>query len=456
MSTDLTGYQFRDRIDGSGSQELSTTIGDFVKRFGGVGSVAFLTYFGEYMSFIVLLAFISQKLTVDFGLGLFGYAFIGTLSGLYLVLSGLIAIPIGHYCDLYGRKRFTVIGSVLGAIALLLMILFDRSNQLNIFLAGIGISLGALGIGHGTYTASTLAYTGDVSDHDNYGKPYGLVELAELAGYAFGPGVGGLTAFLFGRAQTFAISAILLLLAALMALFFMPEQKRTRSLTDSHSQLGSSSPEHYSRNDDDSSSLKTLGWPGFLSIFKHPIIGVTLLTTFLGSVAFSGFFYYIPLFAFELRNMIPILGNIYPLFASVMAATAVIIMIPFGHIGDKTKRRMLFLASGMILGSISLFYAFSYPNLPSFLLSSVAFGVSVAVVRISQLVILAERSSVLNRAAVMGTNHAVEHAGYGVGALIGGIVVAFLGFVSTFEDISVLLLLSGLGVYAYARIKKLR
>src|SRR5207247_8715375 len=89
---------------------------NFVGRFCGVSSVAFLTYLGEYMSFIVVLAFLSDKLTITFGLGLYGFGLIGTISGVYLVVSGLIAVPIGHLCDKYGRRLFTILGSLLGAI----------------------------------------------------------------------------------------------------------------------------------------------------------------------------------------------------------------------------------------------------------------------------------------------------------------------------------------------------
>src|SRR5260370_17810347 len=76
--------------------------------FFGVGGVGLLTYIGEYASYIVVLAFLSDKLTISFGFTA-GFALIGTISGVYLVLSGLVAIPIGYLSDKYGRRRFTLI-----------------------------------------------------------------------------------------------------------------------------------------------------------------------------------------------------------------------------------------------------------------------------------------------------------------------------------------------------------
>jgi hypothetical protein len=78
-------------------------------------------------------------------------------------------------------------------------------------------------------------------------------------------------------------------------------------------------------------------------------------------------------------------------------------------------------------------------------------------VRISQLVILAENSSTSNRAAIMGTNHAVEHAGYGVASFIIGLAIAATGsFIRGFQILSLALALAGIAFYIYARRKKVR
>ena len=173
------------------SDRASTKSSRFMKRFAGVGAVGLLTYIGEYASYIVVLAFLSDKLTIDFGLGTAGYALIGTISGAYLVLSGLIAIPVGHLCDKYGRRRFTMIGCLLAAAALFSLTVLDKIPNLLEFSIGMGAAIIALGSAHGIYTASTLAYTGDLAEREGeMGKPYGLIEGAEFAGYAFGPAIG--------------------------------------------------------------------------------------------------------------------------------------------------------------------------------------------------------------------------------------------------------------------------
>lgn len=411
-----------------------------------------LTYVGEYMSFLVALAFLSDKWTVTFHLGSVGYALVGSISAVYLIVSGLIAIPIGHLSDKYGRRSFTILGCLLGTFALFSLVIDDGIPNLIWFSITFFVSLSALGIAHGTYTASTLAYAGDISTIDNLGKPYGLVESAEFAGYAFGPALGTLVSFEFGRVATFAISGSFLLVSAIIAYLTMERDTHLIEKVDVEPlQTSTGAPNVHNHFE-----TRSVSWSDFFASFKNSVLAVTLLTTLIASIAFSGFFYYVPLYAQLLGASVPVLKIVYPLFASIMAGTGLLLMIPFGIIEDSTKRRMPFLSVGLVVGSISLAAVFLYPMLFGLLAGSLAFGVSLAMSRVSQLVILAERSSEKSRAAVMGTNHAMEHTGYGVGAFVGGVVVAIYGFVSTFVDLALVLLAAAICFSIFAFWRKIK
>jgi MFS family permease len=426
--------------------------------------VGLLTYIGEYASYTVVLAFLSDKLYISFGLGTAGYAFVGTISGVYLVLSGLIAIPIGHLSDKYGRRRLTVIGCILAAGALLSLTVIDQISNLLVFSVGMAAALIALGSAHGIYTASTLAYTGDLAEREGgMGKPFGLIEGAEFAGYAFGPALGATVGFYLGsRTGVFETSAYMLLAAAAIAFLFMPEIGRV-STEAVASHLHADGKGHDSIVEDlpgevGDIHVHSVSWADFFAAFKIPIIGVALLTTFVGSIGFSGFFYYVPLYANFLKVSIPVFALLYGYFASIMAATAVILMVPLGHLEDKGNRRMPYLVAGLILSALALALVFFFaPGAPTFVIASVAFGGSIAMVRISQLVILAENSSTSNRAAIMGTNHAVEHAGYGVASFLVGLAIAVTGsFIRGFQVLSLALAVAGVAFYIYARRKKVK
>lgn len=439
-----------------------TRITDFIKVFGGVGALALITYVAEYASFIVVLVYLSDTLTITFGLGAVGYVFVGTLSSGFLISSGLIAIGMGHLCDKYGRRKLMIVGCVLGAVALYSLLIannFAARGQLVPFAVATAVSLSGLAIGHGTYTASTLAYGGDLAEkHQTMGKAYGLVDGAEFAGYAFGPAVGTTALFLFNNTRTdvFVMSAFMLLACAGLAVVLMPEVRPASVVAD---------PEQHNHDTDvtqveDKLPVDThshsASWGDYINAFRTPIVGVALLTTLVGAVGFSAFFYYVPLYANSLTQSVPSFKLLFGYFASIMALSGVLFMVPFGDFEDKTKRRMPYLVAGLIGAAASLALVFFTATAATFVVAAVAFGLSIGMVRVSQLVILAEASHPSNRATIMGTNHAMEHVGYGVATLVTGILVAAFQFVDAFRILSVVLVVAGVAFLLYARWAKVK
>ncbi len=430
--------------------------GSVLKAFGGLGAISFLTYVGEYAAFIIVLVFLSDKFTVRFGLGTFGYAFVGLISGVFLIASGLAAIYMGHLSDKYGRRKLMVVGCLLGAASLLSLIVADSFSDLIEFAFATAASLTALGLAHGTYTASTLAYGGDLAEkHRMMGKVYGLVDGAEFAGFAFGPAVGSTIAFVSGRTTVFEMSAAMLLVSAGLALIFMPEIRPSRVAPQtggSDVDIGLAMPAHAADEPHGHDHTHAASWGDYVNAFRTPIVGVALLTTLVGAVGFSAFFSFVPLYAHSLQSSVPSFALFYGYFGSIMAVTGVLFMVPFGHYEDRTNRRMPYLVAGLVGGAASLALVFFTATLPTFLLAAVTFGLFIGMVRVSQLVILAEASHSSNRAAIMGTNHAMEHVGYGLASLlIGSLVALFGGFGDAFRFLSVVLIVAGLAFYVYAR-----
>jgi MFS family permease len=423
--------------------------------------VGFLTHVSEYSSFIIVLAYLSDKLTITFQMGTIGYVFVGSISGIFLVTSGLLSVPMGHLCDKYGRRNFTIFGCVLGAISLGSLIIANQFTNLTEFLIAMAASLCALGVAHGTYTASTLSYSGDLAEkYETMGKAYGLVDGAEFAGFAFGPALGTTIAFLTNsRLSVFQDAVYLMLISAVLAFFLMPEIKsashRMKGLHDDDNVNVEPHPLGLDAIHEEEHS-HSASWGDYIAAFKTPIVSVALLTTIDGAIGFAGFFQFVPLYANSLKNSIPVFGLLYGYFPSIMAITTIVVMIPLGHVLDKGKRRMPYLVAGLIGSSISIAAVFFNSTLPTFIIASFAHGGFIAMIRISQLLILAEASHPSNRAAIMGTNHAMEHAGYGIAAISVGVLVGFFGFINAFRALSVILFLFGVIFLVYARKKKVR
>jgi MFS family permease len=434
----------------------------FFKIFAGLGAMSFLTYMAEYAAFIIVLVYLSDKFVVNFGLGDAGYAFVGTISGAFLIASGLVAIYMGHLSDKYGRRRMMIIGCLVGAAALLSLIVADSFTQLLPFAIATAISLTTLGIAHGTYTASTLAYGGDLAEkHQTMGKAYGLVDGAEFAGYAFGPALGTTVAFLTNsRTAVFEMSTVMLLISAGLAVVFMPEI-RPASLASAAPMIMGASHGHDDHDEDEGSHhdahSHSASWADYVNAFRTPIVGVALLTTLVGAIGFSAFFSFVPLYSQRIEGLVPQFKYLFGYFASIMAITGVLFMVPLGHYEDRTERRMPYLVAGLIGAAASLSIVFFFPpSVVSFVIASVAYGLSIGAVRVSQLVILAEASHPSNRAAIMGTNHALEHVGYGLAAFLIGTLVALQGFLNAFRSLSVILVVAGVAFLIYARWAKVK
>jgi MFS family permease len=433
----------------------------FLRVFAGLGAMSFLTYMGEYAAFIIVLVYLSDKFVINFNLGGAGYAFVGTISGAFLIASGLVAIYMGHLSDKYGRRRMMIIGCLVGAAALLSLIVANGFTQLLPFAIATAISLTTLGIAHGTYTASTLAYGGDLAEkHQTMGKAYGLVDGAEFAGYAFGPALGTTVAFLTNsRTAVFEMSSVMLLISAGLAVVFMPEI-RPASVTAAPTPMimGAS---HDGHDEDEGSHhgahSHSATWGDYVNAFRTPIIGVALLTTLVGAIGFSAFFSFVPLYAQRIVGLVPQFKYLFGYFASIMAITGVLFMVPLGHYEDRTERRMPYLVAGLIGASASLSIVFFFPpSVVSFTVAAVAYGLSIGAVRVSQLVILAEASHPTNRAAIMGTNHALEHVGYGLAAFLIGTFIALQGFANAFRSLSIILIVAGVAFLVYARWAKVK
>ena len=432
----------------------------FVRVFGGLGAMSFLTYMSEYAAFIIVLVYLSDKFVITFNLGGAGYAFVGTISGAFLIASGLVAIYMGHLSDKYGRRKMMIIGCLVGAAALLSLIVANGFTQLVPFAITTAISLTTLGIAHGTYTASTLAYGGDLAEkHQTMGKAYGLVDGAEFAGYAFGPALGTTVAFLYSRTVVFELSSVMLLISAGLAVVFMPEIRQASGTAAPTPMIMGASHDH---DDEDEGShhdahSHSASWADYVNAFRTPIVGVALLTTLVGAIGFSAFFSFVPLYSQRIEGLVPQFKYLFGYFASIMAITGVLFMVPLGHYEDRTERRMPYLVAGLIGASASLSIVFFFPpSVVSFIVAAVAYGLSIGAVRVSQLVILAEASHPTNRAAIMGTNHALEHVGYGLAAFLVGTLIALQGFLTAFRSLSIILIVAGVAFLIYARWAKVK
>ena len=401
----------------------------------GVTAVTLLSYAGEYIAFTSILAWLDGML-LNNGysvLQAFGVGYL--VSSAYLVFSGVLAVPLGSLADLFGRRVTAAIGCVLAGASILAVSLTGSISGATAIIAAISLLLLLIGIGHATYTTSALAYAGDVSSQEDVGEAYGLVETAEYAMFMFGTPLGFALAQAYGNQSTFYITGAILLVGALAAMTGMPESRAPVS-----------SPEAPGTRDP---SRPISRWSLLYRAISDREVQVALLAIFFVSVGFTLFRVYLTQYG---NTASPSL-LVGPYVVSIMAVASVLAAVPIGRLIDITKKRSMIMAVGFLVEGVALAFIFFEPSPLSLVLWSVVFGVAIMLVRVPQAVIIAERTIVENRASAMGTNHGVEHIGYGVGAFLGGVLLLFLGFTTleTFWFVAGLSLAFGTALFSIIR-----
>lgn len=375
----------------------------------------------------------------------------------YLIGSALLSIPLGNLSDRLGRKPFAILGCVVAGIGLLSLPITSLLGSSNAVLIGVSAILLVVGLGHATYTASTNAYVGDIVSTGNLGSAYGILQFARYSSFSFGPAMGGIVATFLGRESTFYISAVLLLGAGFTAAISMSDLRKIPIISTLREAGISKNPmqksimamndigihnHHY-----DGGDFKT-----FWRALNTSVIGTALITTFFMAVGVQAFRTFVPSFG----SMIGTADLIIGLLISIQATSSILVAIPMGRFADLTGRRMSLLVAGLMVAAFSLGLLFVVPETSFLIVWSLVFGMAIAMTRVSQAIMIAEKTTIGNRGATMGTNHALEHMGYGFGALMGGFLISIFGFVSAFRAFTFLLIVVAFVFYFFARWKNIK
>ena len=355
-----------------------------------------------------------------------------------------------------------IVGCLLGALGLFTLAGAGSIPGSISYVLAISSVLILLGIGHGSYTAAALAYTGDISTEQDVGKAFGLVETAEYVSFSFAGLLGAALVVEIGFQWTFVLSAFMILAAGAVAAVGMPELRETASIVATTPPTSSlaAKPDNVISSNSSASSANSNGakppmasvWVKFGQALKTPGVIISLFSMLLISLGIQVFRNFVPLYSTGNGISSPFLLAL----SSVVAGAGLIASIPIGAILDKTKRYMLLLVIGLLLSALAFWVIFLYPSAVNLIVWSVIFGIAVSATRVPQAVIIAEDTVRDNRATTMGADHAFEHAGYGIGAFTGGLLISSFGFAGAFQTYAVVMLIGGLVIFGVYRWKKYR
>ncbi len=136
---------------------------------------------------------------------------IGFLSGAFVLIYGLAALPAGYWVDRVSRRAIVGVGVALWSLCTLLTGFAQNYPQ-------IMLARTALGVGEATTVPASVSLLGDYFTKRDRGRAAGIIQAALQAGLALGLIGGGILASRLGWRSAFYVAALPGLVLAALAL----------------------------------------------------------------------------------------------------------------------------------------------------------------------------------------------------------------------------------------------
>jgi DHA1 family multidrug resistance protein-like MFS transporter len=344
-----------------------------------------------------------------------------------LAIAQIIGAPfVGRLGDLFGPKRFIVIGFAIYALGAL-GYLFAPTWELVVFFRVLS------GVGAAAVFPMSLAYIGRMSPPGGEGRYMGWFAVAQTGGFGIGPLFGGGLRDAFGSDAAFATMALLLGGAALLTLIGLPSerslrQKETPEAADARAQAAADGPVPYR-----------------VLLRRPSVVGATLLVALLGA-SWGSASAWLAVFVIDAQG----LGTNSALFAGLLLSSRGLVsaaLQPFtGPLADR-QSRVLLVAIGLVVSGLSVF---AIPLVPRTLVETSILGPAMTmapwVLAMLLLAGIAESLATPAQQAIfvqigrrggmgslMGLNAMGNAIGFLSGSLIGALVKDMLGIEAVFS-----------------------
>lgn len=264
-----------------------------------------------------------------------GTVMIAVMTNAYMLANALFQGYAGHLGDRWGRRPVMLAGTWLYTAAAALFMV-DGGPWFYVALRGLE------GLGACAFGPTVRAYVADLVPETGRGKVYGQLMSFEMAGILFGPMIGGLAEGLAGPRAPFAVCAILGLVAAIPLLLFTHPGHVQAELAAAAS--GEIAPPRTV------STRSIVASPAFWAV-ALPGLGFAYLNG-LYNVIWSLYMQKVGASTWQISLS-------FTLFALPM----VLLMVPFGTLGDRVGRPLLIGIGGALGSVVTLLYGFfPYPN----------------------------------------------------------------------------------------------
>lgn len=324
---------------------------------------------------------------------------VGIINASYLLVAGILSLPLGILSDRIGRKLLASLG-VLVLTSISLLLAFSRTpGQLVWIYLLFGIGLAAFG-------PTMMSTVADLSPATHLGRSYGWYTMALYGAMSLGPAVGGMVAERWGFRPVFVASGAIIFSTFWMVLFLLPGTRRGatgRVPGKSHA-----------------AAAREL-------VHNRPLLGCWL-ATFGGCFGLGMFVTFLPLHA---HNRHLTVGQIGLIFA-VQGLCNALSRIPFGHLSDRVNSRERLVVLGLLGFSVSLVGFALSQGTGQFGWWAAVFGLSMSLAFTSVGALIAEAAPQESRGLAMGGYNTSIYFGMMASSAVMGGVIERVGFEASF------------------------
>ncbi len=324
---------------------------------------------------------------------------VGIINGTFLLMAGLLSLPLGMLSDRIGRKLLILTGLLIASCtSFLLCISSAPVGMMAIYLV--------FGIGLAAFAPTMMSYVADFSPITHLGRSYGYYTMALYAGMSLGPAVGGLMAEKTGYKAVFVVSGVIILITLGIVFFFLPRARHIVARRPERPPVGTIAR----------------------GLFRNRRLLACWMVTIGSCLAMGTFITFVPLFAKDQGISLGQIGLIF----MVQAVFSALSRIPFGRLIDRVTRKDPLVAIGLLgltgsIGGVAL-----ASSIHVFFLCAMGAGVSMGLAFTSVGALIPEVVSADARGLAMGGYNSAIYLGMMMGSLVMGLLISRIGFSGAF------------------------
>ncbi|WP_410497863.1 MFS transporter [Chitinibacter sp. S2-10] len=369
----------------------------------------FLLVFADSLSLSFFPVYAEQFFDPALGLS---RQFFGSLPISVFMLVWALAMPwAGQWCDRVGYRRAFYWGAAITTAGLILTALASGFVELLIWRS-------VTAFGYGTVFVTVQSYIANNTATNERTRGMAIFLSTFFSGSLAGAAIGGMVVDKLGERWTFALSALL----SIMAAWFVARMISPKSGVGG--------------------SKKTFQLADVLKLMRHKkFAAITVLAAIPAKIALAGFLYYsVPLYLKSLGTSQGNTGRLMMLYS-----LAIILVSPtIAKLADMLGSRRWFVIIGGYVAGMAMFASLLQEGMWGLVLSIVCLGFAHAIGVSPQLALVsdycADAVRDLGQATATGVFRLLERLGNVFGPLIASVLIAVYGFKGAFYGVGALIL----------------